>query len=612
MSVCNPLKIADIEAIVMARDTATPRKGGGAKGAAVIRFVVDAAEVTPTPQASAVIVQRLFQQLGLDCLLAELGLEKQHGVSAEDVALVLLLFSSYGVDSVAKLEAKAQEDTALAEILRDVKAITEKVILYFEKHAPQQWEQLLDASTQRMQQEPRFVSQATGILALDDSPLPKTGKKMENISVIYDHTQDRYVLGYVLVSTFYADEKKGYPVNFQFRLVSEEERQELEQQRLRKAAEIDLRCKGSLAQWVELLEREGHKPEWVEVSGTNLESDTLKALDEREMGWLALPNSRTPLLNGLGNRWKWEELCRQALRRQPVVLETEGLHLHCKTVVLQGYEEVDFIAVTDRGGNSLGFFLHRKGACLARSQHVLAYLAKREPKDSNKLKIALDLVSRAKASGIAARTVACDAWYFVLWFVSQLTEIEGIDRVVSKLKCDETVVVDGRPRRVDSLWDQVVLRHQRGQYRQVGSLVVEWPGWGLIKCVFIRELDKCFRVQAQYVLVCTDTAWSNEKILRAYKLRWGIEVFYRTAKQRFGLEAFHHRIFAEIVCHVTFVFLAYCLTAALKQMNETLLALNICQIIDLYLRALVRLERVKGELYVFVSPTFASAFGVPS
>jgi len=54
------------------------------------------------------------------------------------------------------------------------------------------------------------------------------------------------------------------------------------------------------------------------------------------------------------------------------------------------------------------------------------------------------------------------------------------------------------------------------------------------------------------------------------------------------------------------------LTGALKQMNETLLALNLCQIIDLYLRALVRLDRVGEELYVYVSPTFASAFGLPS
>ena len=114
----------------------------------------------------------------------------------------------------------------------------------------------------------------------------------------------------------------------------------MEQQRLRKAAEIDLRCKGSLVQWVELLEREGHAPEWVEVSGANLEGATLRVLDEshsassQEVGWLALPNSRTPLLNGSWNRWQFEELCRVTLRRQPVVLETEGLNLHCKTVVL--------------------------------------------------------------------------------------------------------------------------------------------------------------------------------------------------------------------------------------------------------------------------------------
>ena len=147
--VSNPFNIANIEAIVMARDKATPR----------IRFVVDAAEVTPTPQASAVIVQRLFQQLGLDALLAELGLEKQHGVSAEDVALVLLLFSSYGADSVAKLEEKAQKDKALAEILPDVKAITGKVILYFENHAPRQWEQLLDAADS---QSPMHATNAAG------------------------------------------------------------------------------------------------------------------------------------------------------------------------------------------------------------------------------------------------------------------------------------------------------------------------------------------------------------------------------------------------------------------------------------------------------------------
>ena len=71
--VSNPFNIANIEAIVMARDKATPR----------IRFVVDVAEVTPTPQASALIVQRLLEQLGFGSLLSELGLDKNHGVAAD-------------------------------------------------------------------------------------------------------------------------------------------------------------------------------------------------------------------------------------------------------------------------------------------------------------------------------------------------------------------------------------------------------------------------------------------------------------------------------------------------------------------------------------------------
>jgi len=145
----NPFNIANIEAIVMAKDTASPK----------IRFVVDVAEVTPTPQASALIVQRLLEQLGFGSLLSELGLDKNHGVAAEEIALVLLLYSSYGVDSVAKLQEKARQDKALAEILPDVKAITGKVILYFENQAPRQWEQLLDAADS---QSPMHATNAAG------------------------------------------------------------------------------------------------------------------------------------------------------------------------------------------------------------------------------------------------------------------------------------------------------------------------------------------------------------------------------------------------------------------------------------------------------------------
>jgi len=42
-----------------------------------------------------------------------------------------------------------------------------------------------------------FKSAKNGILIVDDSPLIKPGKKMENIEIIFDHVEKRYVLGYV-------------------------------------------------------------------------------------------------------------------------------------------------------------------------------------------------------------------------------------------------------------------------------------------------------------------------------------------------------------------------------------------------------------------------------
>ena len=52
----------------------------------------------------------------------------------------------------------------------------------------------------------RLKSTKKGILiVVDDSPLIKTGKKMEEVEIIFDHVEKRHVLGYVLVSTSYTE-----------------------------------------------------------------------------------------------------------------------------------------------------------------------------------------------------------------------------------------------------------------------------------------------------------------------------------------------------------------------------------------------------------------------
>ena len=126
----------------------------------------------------------------------------------------MLLYSSYDVTSIAGLASKAKKDQSLASVLEDVKKINNKVILYFQQNNDiSTYEQLVDRIVSSGQTNGRIKSTKKGILIVDDSPLIKTGKKMEEIEIIFDHVEKRYVLGYVLVSTSYADKTKSYECN---------------------------------------------------------------------------------------------------------------------------------------------------------------------------------------------------------------------------------------------------------------------------------------------------------------------------------------------------------------------------------------------------------------
>jgi hypothetical protein len=249
--------------------------------------------------------------------------------------------------------------------------------------------------------------------------------------------------------------------------------------------------------------------------------------------------------------------------------------------------------------------------------HILAFFEREGEPEASKLHIGLDLIRRAKEiAKIKAETVAADSWYFVVWFALALLQIPGIKRVVSVLKVDQKVIYHGQSYRVDQLWELANLnfRNDKAHGYQWATLQVAIEGLGDVRVVFVKELDKKrpWRVIAHYVVVCTDPTWSAAKIVAAYKLRWGIEVFYRTAKQRFGLTEFHSRSFAANHFHMTFVFLAYLMTAVLRQMTPTLIDCTLGEIIDQYLRCLVRIKRQGAHLFVSICPQFARDFGLPS
>lgn len=585
-----------------------------------IVFTASEEEAKETPKGSALILTALIERLGLVEIARDLGMDKQHGVDIEHVLLVFLLFSAYGATSIRDLEKKAREDTALAAVMDGVSEITQRVLRYYDgRHGQGTLDQVLDQFVRRAQETQRFESREDGILALDDSTIEKFGKSMEHIAVVYDHCDKRFHLGYVVVSTCYCDTTKAYPVNFAFRIQSEQEKQRADEGRLKKAAGIDFRKKGALASWLQVMRDNDQMPRTVSLVNSMVSVANFEQADTFQVPWVAAAHERLPLHDTDGKvRWEWETLKRKTLANRPDVSEVEGLKVYTKEVSLPGYDrELDFVVVTDFAGKECHVLLLPRAHHKERVARILDFLEREGEPEASKLHLGEKLIRRAKTEAkIKAATVAADSWFFVVWFVQALHQIPGIKRVVSRLKANQRVCLRGQWLEADHLWNipDLRFRHDRKRGFKWASLVVSIAGLGDVRVVLVRELDKArpWRVVAQYIVVCSDPSWSPLKAVAAYKLRWGIEVFYRTAKQRFGMTEFHCKHFAAIYFHMTFVFLTYLMTAVLRQMTPSILYHTLGEVIDQYLRCLVRIKRRGDQLVVLLGPRFAQDFGLPT
>lgn len=585
-----------------------------------IVFKVANEEAKATPQGAALILSSLTERFGLAEIARELDMGKHHGVSIEHVLLVFLLFPAYGATSISDLQRKAKEDTSLASIMEGMGEIHERVLRYFaERHDESTLSQLLDRFVRRAQETRRFESREDGVLGLDDTTFQKFGKRMEHIQIVYDHCDKRYYLGYVVVSTCYCDADKAYPVNFQFRIQTEEEKRRAEEGRLKKEAGIDFRKKGALADWLQVMKDNDRMPRTLSLVNSMVTVDCFKQADAFQVPWVAGAHERLPLHNIDGKkRWKWEDLKHKTHANKPDVSEVEGLKFYSKEVSFPGYDrELDFVVVTDFADNEYDVLLLPRAPHQKRVARILDFFEREDEPEASKLHLGVNLIRRAKEeAGIKATTVAADSWFFVVWFVKALLEIPGMKRVVSKLKVNQWVFFNDQWLEADQLWNTPGLkfRHERKKGFQWASCLVGIEGLGDVRVVQVRELDKSrpWRVIAQYIVVCSDPSWSPLKAVAAYKLRWGIECFYRTAKQRFGMTKFHCRHFAAIYFHMTFVFLAYLMTAVLRRMTQTLLDRTLGEVIDLYLRCLVSVKRRGHQLVVFLGPQFAEDFGLPT
>jgi len=156
-----------------------------------------------------------------------------------------------------------------------------------------------------------------------------------------------------------------------------------------------------------------------------------------------------------------------------------------------------------------------------------------------------EMLKAAVRAGINPRTLLGDTWFGNKRNIDEVMEL-GMTAIFAMKRSNMRYRFQGEMYTVTQLFEMKRRRMAKsGAHRFLTcSLVVELnletdtkkePRWVKVKLVFSKE-KKC-NANTWIVLLCTDTEYSDEKIIRLYSRRWAVEVYFKEAKQNLGFLA---------------------------------------------------------------------------
>jgi len=569
-------------------------------------------------------VCRFWEHLRLGELLHKAGVkQKLKGLPAATLMLVALMFGVCNANSVSDLTAKAQIDPVLLEACW-VQGLERKQLYRFLGQVSEaSYLDWLGDIVRELNRDPRTATQRHGVVIGDDTTVFKFGKKMPYVTLVYKASGQRFGLGNIIVSVHYADWHKDFPLFFDFWRPTPQQIEAAQAKRERKRLKVDQRKPADVARWIEHQVQHGTAPDLTILHGTQFGPVVVGKCEELGLAWIAVGGGRPQYIvvrpdGHTISRASAKDLLKRAYRRSEWIELTDVGY----RVVLVGEAEVEgvgrvsLLVAEDLTDQERTLFITRVDSDAAVLQRVELAFAQHVDADTSRLQVMLRLLHLARQAGVQAETAVFDRWFYVTGFITQVLAL-GFARVIIKAKRDIPYTYHGQTYTIDQLWRLIPakrLRRQRvrGQWVKLAALKVGHGELGRVRLVFVKELAAHNKIVQQYVLMCTDATFENERVYRAHKLRWKIEECYREVRQNHGLELYHARNFHANFGHVALSFLSYLCLAVTRLLTPKLQNKTLGQVKQRLFDAWVELERCGEWLIVKFGARFRREVGLPA
>ncbi len=456
---------------------------------------------------------------------------KNRGHNLSDLLCCLILMSLQGVSNVFKLTIQKQ-------------GVNKDAYYSAKNNEYINWHQLLILTAHHFRwlisNRPSLQKEGITALIADDSPLKKTGKKMEKVSMIHDHVTNTYILGFKLLVLGFWDGGSFIPVSFSLH-----------------------REKGSKLKKATDAHKQSVRAE--QKANVNL-TNAQQALERKQtaVNKHKAITENTPTrtnLNRLINAANAEEKAMQKVASYEKLLQEK------KTQQEKLKQERDKIAKTNP---TYGLNRKEKAKQFKKKRAAGSCGSKRDKEaDISKIDMLVTMLKQAVKKGFVPDYVLTDTWFFCKELLLTVNDMatKGV-KLLSMAKMGNatyTLVSDGKKYNIHTL---LKMRNRQAKYsRKLKAHYIKIP------VVYADIRVDLFLVKfggngTWRLLVTNDLSMTFTKVMEVYKLRWSIEVFFKECKQYLHLGGSHSSDFDAQIADTTLSMIQHIMLVFFKRMNH--------------------------------------------
>ena len=378
-------------------------------------------------------------------------------------------------------------------------------------------------------------------LIFDDSPIEKSGKKIEGVSKMHDHVTGRFLFGYKLLVCGYWDGGNFIPVDFS-----------LHRERgsgLDKARGKRNRAKKKAKQ-AEAAYRE-HKTQHVERRAIlNLLKDEMNACSKKATALECEKQEKRV------SRSK-----KQQSRLQGKMKLAQSILAEKEEVVRKKEKKAPLYGLTPAE--------RRKQFRKERDKDSPGNERKSEV-EMSKTQSVIKMISRAVKRGLVFDYVLFDSWFFSKEILAHIESFrtKGI-KLIAMVKMGKTKYRDclsGKAMDAPTLRKRYQNKGRKTRSRKYNAQYIKVPVWYDNRRVnlFFVKLGSGGKWKA---FITNDLEIGFNKLMETYHIRWSIEVFFKDAKQHLQLGKCQCNNFDSQIGATTLVMMQYMMLLLYKQMH---------------------------------------------